>query len=430
MALFLVVAVSWTSVSLAHEQAVILRAATPTTITVQETPTEDATVTALNKEQLAQQIAGQQHTLGNWLWSNAATILSSLLSTLVIVIGALFGLWRWHSDRRDAQDKELKERQNELEKRAEERFQAAVIGLGDEKEGAKIGAAILLRTFLYPGYERFYVQTFDLAVAHLRLSRTPHLPDDPNTILSPSTLSQALIAVFKESFPLARGQVKKSKYGLQVLDATGIRLDKAYLREADLKQVWMVEASLRNADLISANLSEADIRRANLSRANLLNANLGEANLSGATLRGTFLMGATLRNSHLLGADFSEANLDSADLSKTFLVEAKFSRADFSEANLEGADLSKTNLEDALSLKDTDLRGTKGLTKEQLAACKAKGAIIDEDPMTSVSQSTVALSSLPQSNDTQASAPPVQESASPSDPYGSNTASSQQEPES
>jgi uncharacterized protein YjbI with pentapeptide repeats len=363
MALFLVVAVSWTPISLAHAQAVLLGAATTTTITVQATPTEDATVTALNKEQLAQQIDGQQHTLGNWLWSNAATILSSLLSTLVIVIGALFGLWRWRSDRRDAQDKELKERQNELEKRAEERFQAAVIGLGDEKEEARIGAAILLRTFLYPGYERFYVQTFDLAVAHLRLPRTPHLPDDPNAVLSPSTLSRALIAVFKESFPLARGQVKKSKYGLQVLDATGIRLDKAYLREADLKQVWMVEASLRNADLISANLSEADIRRANLSGANLLNANLGEANLSGATLRGTFLMGATLRNSHLLGADFSETNLESADLSKTFLVEAKFSRADFSEANLEGTDLSKTNLEDALSLKDTDLRVQKDSQK-------------------------------------------------------------------
>jgi hypothetical protein len=33
-------------------------------------------------------------------------------------------------------------------------------------------------------------------------------------------------------------------------------------------------------------------------------------------------------------------------------------------------------------MKDTDLRHVIGLTKEQLVACKAKGAIIDEVPTT------------------------------------------------
>jgi hypothetical protein len=37
------------------------------TITLQATPTEDATVTALNKEKLLQDVDQQQHTLGNWL---------------------------------------------------------------------------------------------------------------------------------------------------------------------------------------------------------------------------------------------------------------------------------------------------------------------------------------------------------------------------
>ncbi|HZR42284.1 MAG TPA: hypothetical protein VFB12_19345 [Ktedonobacteraceae bacterium] len=37
----------------------------------------------------------QKRTLDNWLWSNAAAILSNFLSTLVIVIGVLIGLWRW-----------------------------------------------------------------------------------------------------------------------------------------------------------------------------------------------------------------------------------------------------------------------------------------------------------------------------------------------
>ena len=93
------------------------------------------------------------------------------------MIGGLIGLSRWLGDRRD-----------EREKRAEERFQSAVTGLGNEKEGARIGAAILLRTFLRPGYEQFYIQTFDLAVANLCPTETPHPPENPEIPLPLTTL--------------------------------------------------------------------------------------------------------------------------------------------------------------------------------------------------------------------------------------------------
>jgi hypothetical protein len=174
--------------------------AMPGTLTVQATPTEDATVTELNKEKLAQEVQQlkNQNELDplSWFRTNATI----LISTLVVVIGGLIGLFRWFGDRR-----------SEREKRAEERFQSVVTGLGDEKEGARVGSAILLRTFLHPGYEQFYVQTFDLAVAHLRLPRTSHPPEDPNTPLPLTTLSQALITVFKESFPLARNIAPDAK---------------------------------------------------------------------------------------------------------------------------------------------------------------------------------------------------------------------------
>jgi len=367
MALFLVLA-AWIPVSLAHAQEVTSGTAIPSTVTVQTTPTEDATVTALNKEQLTQQVATQQHTWDNWFWDNAATVLSSALSTFVIVVGALFGLWRWRRDRRDAQGKELKDREREREQRAEERFQVAVSGLGNEREEVRVGAAILLRTFLRPGHEEFYVQTFDLAVAHLRLPRTSKLPEDPSAPLPLTTLSQALIVIFKEAFPLARSQIQGS---LQALDATGIFLDNAYLTRADLKQARMRHASLRNT---------------NFYRATLSGARLFQSNLSGANLN---------------------------------------------ETDLSGADLGETNVEDARSLEKADLRGVTGLTREQLATCKAKGAIIDEDSATNASQSTVAPASPPQSNGTQASsAPSAQESIPPPDPDGSDANSSQQEPES
>jgi hypothetical protein len=163
------------------------------TVMVQATPTEDATVTVLNKEKLAQEVKHlkdqNELDLFGWLRTNA----SILLSTLVVVIGGLIGLFRWLADRQDEQERRREDQRSEQGKRAEERFQAAVTGLGDDKEGAKIGAAILLRTFLRPDYEQFYAQTFDLAVANLRLPRTPNPPEDPDT---PLPLSQALIAAF------------------------------------------------------------------------------------------------------------------------------------------------------------------------------------------------------------------------------------------
>jgi hypothetical protein len=186
--LFLILTL-WIHFSAAHADERALGLVAPATLTVQMTPTEDATVTALNKEKLAQEVQQLKNQNApdplSWLRTNAAI----LVSTLVVVIGGLIGLFRWFGDRR-----------SEREKRAEERFQSAVEGLGSEREEARIGAAILLRTFLRPGYEQFYTQTFDLAVAHLRLPRTVAPSNDPNAPLPLTTLSQALSVVFMEAF--------------------------------------------------------------------------------------------------------------------------------------------------------------------------------------------------------------------------------------
>src|SRR2546421_7855854 len=73
--LLLLVLIVWVPVSAAGAYEGASGLATPTTGTVQATPTEDATVTALNKEKLTQEVAQQRHTLENWLWSSTATIL-------------------------------------------------------------------------------------------------------------------------------------------------------------------------------------------------------------------------------------------------------------------------------------------------------------------------------------------------------------------
>src|SRR6266851_1249968 len=190
MLLFLVL-MAWIPVSAAGAE--VRASGLAAMVTVQATPTVDATVTALNKEKLAQEVQQLKNqnepTFFDWLRGN--------VSILLLGLGALAGFLRWLADRRDAQGKELEDRkaererrdeeqkrwlkdqEAEREKRAEERFQSAVTGLGDEREGAKIGAAILLRTFLRSGYEQFYTQTFDLAVANLCPTITPNPPEDP-----------------------------------------------------------------------------------------------------------------------------------------------------------------------------------------------------------------------------------------------------------
>jgi len=349
--LLLLMLMAWISVLAAgaHEGA----SGSTRSVTALATPTEDATVTTLSKEKLAQEVQQLKNQNGSdplgWLRTNT----SILLSTLVVVIGALIGLWRWLGDRRDEHEKRREDQRTEQEKRAEERFQSAVTGLGDEKEGARIGAAILLRTFLRPGYEQFYTQTFDLAVANLRLPRTPHPPEDPNTPLPLTTLSQALIVVFREAFPLARNQNKRSP---ESLDATDIQLDSAYLRGADLKQVWMPQASMRKVDLSGANLSEADLSGAKLNEADLsgakfneaelIRAKLNEADLNRTYFNGAKLSGADLRGADLRGADLSGADLSWARLSGAYLSEAELSEADLKWANLRGVvGLTKGQLE-------------------------------------------------------------------------------------
>ena len=280
---------------------------------LQTIPTVDitATMTALNEEKL-------QHE-NDWWWSNGATILSSTISALFLVGGALIGFWQWRmnredvrtkesNERKEAQDKELRDRaeqrqkdvaaQNkELRAEAEERFGTAVTALGDENQATQVGGAVLLRSFLNKEdgkiYGRYYTQIFDLVVAYLRFPRSSNSHGDTYaaTAATPLTpLSRALIIVFKEAFILARDRLKeqdpKAEFQPQSLDATGIQLDNAYLAEADLKEVWMPNASLRGAnleraDLTKAHLTNADFREAQFRFTDFTDANLESANLSG-----------------------------------------------------------------------------------------------------------------------------------------------------
>lgn len=108
----------------------------------QGTPAVDPTVAELQKENLQHQ--------NNWFWNNTTPLLSTLLSIFAVVFTALFSLYRWRRDQRIERERRTEDQHIEREKRDEERFQAVVTGLGSEKVEARVGAAIMLRTFLQP----------------------------------------------------------------------------------------------------------------------------------------------------------------------------------------------------------------------------------------------------------------------------------------
>jgi len=223
---------------------------------IQGTPTVDPTITALQKENL-------EH-VNDWRWNFGGTIISSLalLAGVIVTVFKLFGDKQDEREKRkEEQNRWLEDRQAEREKRTEEHFQSAVEGLGSTIQATQVGAAITLRTFLRPGYEQFYNQIFDLAVAHLRLRSFVE-----NTIQPLDSLSQALINIFIESYLLVRNQHIQN---MQQLDAARIQLENAYLAGADLEQAWMPQTYLRQAKLNRAKLSDANFSGANLSGADL-----------------------------------------------------------------------------------------------------------------------------------------------------------------
>jgi hypothetical protein len=256
---------------------------------------------------------------------------------------------QWRTDHLTDQVKRAEDYRVEQAKLDEERFQKVVEGLGSERVEARVGAAIMLLTFLRPGYEKFYSQTFQLAVAHLRLRKA-----DPDIPEPPDALSQALVIVLKESFPKARDNMQH--FVPDSLDATGAHLDNAYLSRTDLSMIRMRGASLRGAYFWMAQLKDAYLKHSNLEKAYFANAHL-----EGADLGKTILKGAILAEAHLQGAKLYGANLDDSDLT---------------DADLTGSNLEKTHPENARSLQGTILRNVKGLSATQLAICERKGAII------------------------------------------------------
>jgi pentapeptide repeat protein len=126
------------------------------------------------------------------------------------------------------------------------------------------------------------------------------------------------------------------------IDLAGVKIPRADLNFADLRNAVLIGADLRNARLSRATLMRAKLIDANLSGAHLLAAELNYAFLFNAHLNGALLMGADLRHAVLTGVDLS-----SADLSKASLIDV----IDLNQAQLDKACGEDAELPSGLTLK-------------------------------------------------------------------------------
>ncbi len=143
---------------------------------------------------------------------------------------------------------------------------------------------------------------------------------------------------------------------LRKANLRGVELRGARLQNANLKEAQLQGANLIKAKLQEANLSRASLEGANLNHSNLQNARLERASFGGASLRRAVLESANLRQANLSGANLTRANLRAANLHGVKLNDAKLTRANLKGANLRSVNLNGANI-DRASLRGVDLRG-------------------------------------------------------------------------
>lgn len=128
--LFLLTCLALIPLSTASAHEGTLGVATPTAATVQATPTEDATVTVLNKEKLQQEVqqlkeqndmtvmASNKEKLqheNDWWWNYGATILTSIITTLTLAAAGIFTVVRYFNDRKDMREQKETEAKRLIE---------------------------------------------------------------------------------------------------------------------------------------------------------------------------------------------------------------------------------------------------------------------------------------------------------------------------
>ena len=219
-----------------------------------------------------------------------------------------------------------------------------------------------------------YAEAYGIFLANAHLFRS----DFQGAFMSEADLRGADLS--QSSLRLADlDRARMSHSNLNRADLTGANLARADLRNADLSY-----ASLGNASMVDAQLGSASFYGARLPFASLVRANLEKSDLRGANLEGADLEHADVQQAYLWSAKLPDAHLRNAQLQGAILIGADLQGADLGEAQLMGTVLNEANLKNA-NLAGADLRGSLGLTANQVCSAKYRqGALLDDAMQTQV----------------------------------------------
>jgi len=142
------------------------------------------------------------------------------------------------------------------------------------------------------------------------------------------------------------------------------RLNRYKIHNLDISHCYLVRTKLNYVILTGANLNYANFFNSFLLDVNFENARLNQTNFENCNMNQSVLQGA-----YANGAIFKDTYLIKTDFKNAFLIRANFENAFLMETNLQNADLTEANFTNA-NLYKADLRGAKGLTKEQLSKAR------------------------------------------------------------
>ncbi|HET6893184.1 MAG TPA: pentapeptide repeat-containing protein [Pyrinomonadaceae bacterium] len=277
-------------------------------------------------DKLKEEAAGLRttnETLGWW-----TKILTAWLAAVGSIIAAGIIAYVGRSLNRTQRGKLEQDKALEKEKHILEVFQ----NLGDEKDRVRIGAVAILVQRLLKIQEAENASTEDKhelpTIVSVLISASKH----EEKVEIQKYIADGLAKSLGAFVPDGQSTPQNGESPLKQYDFQGAKLENAWWRRIDAREVDFYGAHLARAGLREAFLSGTILKNANLSSTTLIQADLTNANLQGADLTG-----ARLNKAKLKGADLRKANLQHADLSDTNLAEAKLDGAKLYEANLTGA---------------------------------------------------------------------------------------------
>jgi uncharacterized protein YjbI with pentapeptide repeats len=136
---------------------------------------------------------------------------------------------------------------------------------------------------------------------------------------------------------------------------SNINLVNCYLARTNLNYVKLAGSNLNNANLSGSFMIESNLDEARLNQTNLENSNLNQISMVGA-----YASGAIFKDCFMIKATMDKAFLIKADFENAMLMESSFRNCYLTGANFTNANLYKA-----------DLRGSNGLTIDQLSTVKS-----------------------------------------------------------